>query len=94
MCFVGPDKLEPLSNWSWACFTGICFGIQHHYILQPVAMLTHVNLNFILCPALKDPFNGPYYRTWAIVHQTLCLLFLGKLYTVIVIRCLPKQKQS
>ena len=90
--FIGPDKLEPLNDWSWACFTGIFFGFQHHYILQPVALWSQVNLNFMLCPALKDPFNGPYYRLCAIVHQTLCLLLLGKVYTVVVTWCLPKRK--
>ena len=93
-CVTGADKLESLNDWSWSCLAGICFGIQHHYILQPAAMATHVNLNFLLCPAEKDPFHGPYYRTWAIFHQTLCLLFLGKLYTVIVTWCLPKQKKN
>ena len=45
---------------------------------------THVNLNYILCPAYVDPFRGPYYRTAAVFHQAFCLLTLGKLYTLIV----------
>ena len=46
----------------------------------PLPQLTHVNLNYILCPALVDPFNGPYYRTAAVFHLAACLLTLGKLY--------------
>ena len=47
-----------------------------------VCQLTHVNLNYLLCPALMDPFAGPYYRLWAVFHQTACLLLLGKIYTL------------
>ena len=92
--YLGPDKLEPLYDWSWASFAGIFFGVQHLYILQPVAMWSHVNLNFILCPATKDPFNGPYYRFCAIIHQAICLLSLGKIYSIVVTWCLPKRKED
>jgi len=91
---VGVHNLEPLNDWSWACFAGIVFGIQHHYVMQPAAIISHVNLNFILCPATKDPFRGPYYRTWAVFHQTFCLLILGKLYTIVVKWLLPKSKKA
>lgn len=37
-----------------------------------------------MCPAVVDPFRGPYYRTAAVFHQALCLLTLGKIYTFIV----------
>lgn len=80
----GPKSLEPFKEWAWSCFSGILFGIHNHYILQPVALLTHVNLNYVLCPATVDPFNGPYYRTAAVFHQALCLLTLGKIYTLII----------
>lgn len=46
--------------------------------------LTHVNLNYILCPATVDPFHGPYYRLFAIFHQAICLLTLGKIYTLLI----------
>jgi hypothetical protein len=80
----GPSTLEPFKEWSWACFAGILFGVQHHYIMQPIALLTHVNLNYLLCPALMDPFAGPYYRLWAVFHQTASLLILGKIYTLLL----------
>eukprot|EP00731_Ephydatia_muelleri_P037995 Em0622g1a len=47
-------------------------------------LLTHVNLNYLLCPASVDPFRGPYYRIIGLFHQTLCLLFVGKVYTLVV----------
>ena len=49
-----------------------------------LSQITHVNLNFLLCPATVDPFNGPYYRLCAVFHQTACLLTLGKIYTVVL----------
>lgn len=71
-----------MREWAWSCFAGIVFGIHHLYIMQPIAMVTEVNLNYMMCPATKDPFNGPYYRLAAIFHQALCLLTLGKLYSL------------
>lgn len=91
----GPRSLEPFGEWAWCCFAGILFGVHNHYILQPVAILTQVNLNYVLCPAVVDPFNGPYYRTMAVFHQAACLLTLGKIYTLIiklVLKCVTKSK--
>lgn len=80
----GRESLEPYKEWAWAFFSGILFGVHNHYILQPVALLTHVNLNYVLCPGTVVPFSGPYYRLAAVFHQAACLLVLGKLYTVAV----------
>ncbi|KAL5476209.1 hypothetical protein EMCRGX_G026125 [Ephydatia muelleri] len=80
----GPQCLEPFREWSWNVFAGIFFGIQHLYVMTPLALITHVNLNYVMCPAYVDPFRGPYYRTYAVIHQALCLLILGKLYTFLV----------
>ena len=49
-----------------------------------LSQVTYVNLNYLLCPATVDPFNGPYYRLCALFHQAVCLLTLGKLYTVVL----------
>ena len=77
----GPECLEPFSDWTWPCLAAITCGVQNFYILQPLAILTDVNLNYILCPAISDPFNGPYYRTAAIFHQAPLLMLFGKLYS-------------
>eukprot|EP00731_Ephydatia_muelleri_P033882 Em0040g32a len=59
------------------------------YLLNPchvctVLELTYMNLNYFLCLASVDPFRGPYYRTIGLFYQTLCLLFVDKVYTLVV----------
>lgn len=55
---------------------------------------TQVNLNFMLCPADKDPFNGPYYRLAAVFHQAFCLLTLGKIYSLVLHLLIPSGKKK
>lgn len=37
----------------------------------------------MLCPAIKDPFDGQWYRTFAAIHQGLLCPLLSKLFCII-----------
>ncbi|XP_038070927.1 transmembrane protein 164-like [Patiria miniata] len=89
MSLGGAYTCEPLSNFSWVMFmTGAQF-IYHFVPLQGVALLLHVNLNNMLCPALSDPFHSSWYRMFALVHQHMLLPVHLKLYTLVMRLVLP-----
>ena len=45
--------------------------------------ILHVNLNNVMCPALSDPFSGPYYRIIACCHQPAMMFLIGKVFCII-----------
>lgn len=86
---------EDMNDLSWASVAiGIIF-IYHFVPLQIIASLSQVNLNNMLCPAVSDPFSGPMYRIFAIIHQAVSLPFMGKLLNWIGLQLsLDRQEQS
>jgi len=78
----GPFTLEPVCDFTWATLTFTLVSFYHLLVLQPLGMLLHVNLNNMVCPAVSDPFSGPYYRIIACCHQPAMIFLIGKLFCV------------
>ncbi|XP_055592058.1 uncharacterized protein LOC129743868 [Uranotaenia lowii] len=77
----GVYNMEALGDFSWNTIAYAILLIYHFGVLQGVGIPTQVNLNHMLCPALKDPFEGPNYRTMAVFHEALLCTILCKLVT-------------
>lgn len=77
----GTSLTVPAQSWrnffGWGMIAYAVWGIFHFLFLQPLASITMANLNSMLCPAITDPFRGPYYRSYAIVHQFVITLLCG-----------------
>lgn len=76
----GIYNMEPLFNFHWAFMALAILRLYHYLVLQPLSFLTEVNLSSIMCPAISDPFAGPWYRLAANIHQTLFFILHGKIY--------------
>ena len=83
LSFEGIYNMEPLSNFHWGLLSLGCMRLYHYVILQPISLATAVNLDSVICPAVSDPFSGPWYRLAANLHQTAFILLHGKIYCFI-----------
>ncbi|XP_063376244.1 transmembrane protein 164 [Cydia fagiglandana] len=86
----GVYNVEPLGDFNWA-IVSYCLNLLYHFIiLQAIAIPAQVNLNHIICPALLDPFEGPWYRVAAVLHQAALCPLLCKGYCLVADFCLTK----
>ncbi|XP_058838964.1 uncharacterized protein LOC131694329 [Topomyia yanbarensis] len=77
----GVYNMEAMSDFTWNIIGYAICIIYHFAFLQIVAIPTQVNLNHMICPALKDPFDGPNYRSAAVIHEAVLCTILCKLVT-------------
>lgn len=69
---------EKLSDMSWALLSLGWLYFFHFVPLNYLAVLSQVNLNNMLCPAVSDPFYGRFYRMCGMLHQVLLIPVIGK----------------
>lgn len=77
----GVYNMEGLSDYTWNAIGYSANIVYHFFILQIIAIPTQVNLNHMLCAAIKDPFEGPNYRFIAVMHEAVLSTILCKLVT-------------
>ena len=89
--------LKKLYKWRWGSYGDRCtvktcllnwrklFCVCGYLYLRFVFLLQilHVNLNNMMCPAVSDPFSGPYYRIIACCHQPALMFLTGKVFCII-----------
>uniref|UniRef100_U5EYN7 Putative conserved plasma membrane protein n=1 Tax=Corethrella appendiculata TaxID=1370023 RepID=U5EYN7_9DIPT len=75
----GIYNMEEFSDFNWNIISYGCLILYHFGVLQLFGLLAHVNLNHMLCPAIKDPFDSVYYRFAAFVHQAILCTVLEKI---------------
>ncbi|KAI6223000.1 hypothetical protein M3Y99_01478900 [Aphelenchoides fujianensis] len=80
MSLEGAFVPESTRNVAWPVFSLGLIVLYHFFFLQSTALLTSVNLNCILCPAVSDPFSGRFYRLCAVAHQCLVVPLVTKFY--------------
>ncbi|GLV41515.1 uncharacterized protein CBL_06745 [Carabus blaptoides fortunei] len=79
----GAYNVEKLTDFSWNIASYSMAIIYHFAILQTIAVPTEVNLNHMLCPAILDPFGGPYYRIFAVIHQAILCPLICKTFCIV-----------
>jgi len=88
----GQFNLDPVSDLAWPVLAFSIYSLYHWLVLQPIGLMSQTNLNNMICPAISDPFHGPYYRVVAMAHQTFLVPLVGKLYNVFAHMVLDKLK--
>jgi len=79
-----PQRLQDVlsSELPWSMLALAILSLYHWLVLQPLGLITLVNLNNMLCPAASDPFYSPYYRIIAMGYFVILLPLVGSLYSI------------
>uniref|UniRef100_A0A914DWF0 Uncharacterized protein n=1 Tax=Acrobeloides nanus TaxID=290746 RepID=A0A914DWF0_9BILA len=82
-----------INNIAWPVFSFSLIVLYHYLLLQPLSLLTQVNLNCILCPAVSDPFASRFWRPCAISFLSLLTPLITSLYSLLGVWLVAGAKQ-
>jgi hypothetical protein len=60
-------------------FAHCIFSLWQRIMLFPLSQLSHANLNFTLCPSIKDPFL-PFLDHWYYIVSDYYIFFGGEIF--------------
>jgi len=81
-----------VGSFNAALLSYAVFFLYHLLILQPAALLTRVNLDFIMCPAPNDPFYGPNYLFHHVWIQAVVIVGVSQAFSLILTKLSSKPK--
>jgi len=64
-------------------FAHMMFGFYQRIVLFPLSQATHANLNFTLCPSIKDPFES-FLDKWYYIAADYYIFIGGEIFHRIV----------
>uniref|UniRef100_A0A7E4V8T1 Ferric oxidoreductase domain-containing protein n=1 Tax=Panagrellus redivivus TaxID=6233 RepID=A0A7E4V8T1_PANRE len=76
----GHYRPESYYNSGWPIFGMSTILMYHFAVLQPLSLMTDVNLNCMLCPAISDPLGNRLWRIAAFTHQIVLVPIISKSY--------------
>jgi len=88
----GPFSAPMVGELGMALLSYAVFLLYHLLILQPVALLTRVNLDFVMCPAPNDPFHGPNYLLHHIWIQAVLIISVSQAFSLLLNKFSSKSK--
>lgn len=85
-------SVPPVGSLYPALLSYAVFFLYHLLILQPAALLTGVNLDFIMCPAPNDPFHGSNYILHQAWIQAVFIISVSQTFSFVLTKISSKPK--
>merc|ERR1712130_386344 len=85
-------SVPPVGSLYPALLSYAVFFLYHLLILQPAALLTGVNLDFIMCPAPNAPFHGSNYILHQAWIQAVFVISVSQTFSFVLTKISSKPK--
>ena len=70
-------QAHAIPDWGMFFSAFLAWSFWHWVVCMWTGYLTLANVGSMLCPATSDPFAGPDYRLWGILHQAVAVGVFG-----------------